>query len=403
MTSPLRNGSSRPGEGQTPGNMRVVYVANVDLPNRYAHAVQVMKNAQAWSKACQEFELLTNVGVRNWRGLDLQLIAEIYGLSHPFPIVAYPFQRMEQGRFHLAKTLFYRLAARRCKRRRADLVYTRTYLLPMFTLALGIPTIVETHSPPERVQDKMLLYGLLGHPDLLALVTITDALARRYREFGLPEDKILVLPDGVDLDSFEDPLQREEARSKLGLPKGRFMTVYVGHLYEDRGINEIMRAASLLPEVTFILVGGHDEDIMRWRSRARELGLDNLSLVGFVPNRLVPKYLWAADILLMPYSAKCTTAEWMSPLKLFEYMASGRTIVASDLPSLKTVLSHGGNAWLCQADEPEALARSILYLRDRPDLSAALAKQALADARQYGWDGRVNKIMRFIEAKRRPS
>lgn len=376
--------------------MRVVYVANVDLPNRYAHAVQVMKNAQAWAKVCQDFELLTNVGLRNWRALDPRSTAEIYGLSHLFPIVAYPLQRMEQSRFHLAKTLFYRLAARRCRRRRADLVYTRTYLLPMFTLPLGIPTVVETHSPPERTRDKMLLYGLLGHPDLLALVTISEALAHRYEKFGLPADKILVVPDGVDLDPFEDPMEREEARSELGLSRGRFMAVYVGHLYDDRGINEIMYAASLLPEVTFILAGGHDEDIVRWRSRARELGLANLSLVGFVPNRLVPKYLWAADVLLMPYSAKCPTAEWMSPLKLFEYMASGRPIVASDLPSLRTVLRHGENSWLCPADDGEALARSILHLKDRPELSGALATQALADVRGYAWDKRVHRILDFV-------
>ncbi len=380
--------------------MRAIYVANVDLPNRYAHAVQVMKNAQAWSKVCQDFELLTNVRVRNWRGLDLPAIAETYGLSHPFPIVTYPFQSMERSRFHLARTLFYRLAARRCKRRRADLVYTRTYLLPMFTLPLGIPTIVETHSPPERAKDKMLLYGLLGHPRLLALVTISDALACRYRKFGLPEDKILVLPDGVDLDAFEDPLEKDAARWELGLPDGRYTAVYVGHLYEDRGIEEIMRAATLLPEVTFVLVGGHDEDVSRWSSMARGLGLDNLWLLGFVPNRLVPKYLWAADILLMPYSARCKTAEWMSPLKLFEYMASGRAIVASDLPSLRGILSHGSNAWLCQADDAEALARSIAYLRDRPDLATALGRQAQRDARQYGWDGRVRKILGFVEKRR---
>jgi glycosyltransferase involved in cell wall biosynthesis len=379
--------------------MRVIYVANVDLPNRYAHALQVMKNAQAWSKACEDFEFVTNLSLRRWRKIDAVQIAELYGLSRTFRIVAYPFQRLEQSRFDRARRLYYRLAARRCRRRRADLVYTRTYLLPMYTLRFGIPTIVETHSPPEETRDKDLLYRQLRHPALLALVTISDALACRYRDFGIPGEKILVAPDGVDLDSFRAPLERDAARSQLGLPAGRFLAVYVGHLYEDRGIVDIIRAASLLPEVAFVLVGGHEKDITRWRSAIRVMALENVSLVGFVPNRLVPKYLWAADLLLMPYSSKCRTAEWMSPLKLFEYMASGRPILASDIPSLRTVLSHGRNAWLCQADDGEALARSILHVMGRPDLSEALARQALKDAQGYGWDGRVQRILEFAKGR----
>ncbi len=374
-------------------------MANVDLPNRYAHALQVMKNAQAWCKACDDFELVTNVSLGRWQKIRPAEIAGLYGLSHTFRIVAYPFQRLEQSRFDQARRLYYRLAARRCRRRRADLVYTRTYLLPLYTLRLGIPTIVETHSPPEKTRDKEILYRQLCHPALLALVTISDALACRYRDFGMPAEKILVVPDGVDLDSFRAPLARDAARSQLGLPAGRFVAVYVGHLYEDRGIVDIMRAASLLPEVAFVLVGGHEKDITRWRSTVRGMALENVSLAGFVPNRLVPNYLWAADILLMPYSSKCQTAEWMSPLKLFEYMASGRPIVASDIPSLRTVLSHGGNAWLCQADDGEALARSILHLKGRPDLSEALARQALKDAQGYGWDGRVQRILEFAKGR----
>ncbi len=379
--------------------MRTAYIATVNLPSRYASAMQVMKNAQAWAKASDDFELITNTSLTGWRKLDPQALADTYGLIHNFRIVSYPLYRLYRSRWYLLRSLFYRLAARRCRARGVNLVFTRTYLLPQFTLAYGIPTIVETHSPPENTHDKMALYSQMTHPALVALVTISEPLAERYRAFGLPPEKILVLPDGVDLERFGNALDKATARSELGISIDEPLAVYVGHLYEDRGIQDILAAANRLSNVRFLLVGGHDADLAAWRSRAGEMKLANVSFAGFVNNSQVPKYLWAADILLMPYSTRCYTAEWMSPLKLFEYMAAERPIVASDLPSLRAVLSHGHNAWLYPPDSGEALADAISQLLDSPELCGRLANQAARDVQRYSWDERVSKVLDFVRQR----
>lgn len=376
--------------------MRVAYVAVVDLPNRYAHAIQVVKNAQAWAKASDEFEFITNVSPKNWRGVRFQRLADFYGLTHPFPIVTYPFGGLLHHPWSPLRGLFfYPLAARRCQKQGVDLVYTRTYLLPKFTVPKGILTIAETHSPPENTYDKRTLYAQTTHPEFLALVTISEPLAERYRAFGIPAEKIIALPDGVDLERFENPLDKATARTKLNLAIDDPLAVYVGHLYRDRGVEDILTAAQELPDVRFLLVGGHGRHLAKWRLRAHSLRLSNLSFTGFVSNHQVPTYLWAADVLLMPYSAACYTAEWMSPLKLFEYMAAGRPIVASALPALKTVLTHDQNAWLCAPDDGEALAEAVSLLARSPALGQRLAHQALQDAEQYSWDNRVAKILDF--------
>lgn len=376
--------------------MKTAYISLLDLGSRMAHAMQVMKNAQAWAKASDDFEFLTSLSLTSYLGLDWVRIKELYGLSHDFNIKTWPLQdRWRRFRLPGLEKLYQRLAAKRCAQRGVELVYTRTYLTPCYTLPLGLPTVVETHSPPDNDPSRRALYNMLDHPKLLALVTISRELARRYMDFGMPPDKILVAPDGVDLDAFSQPLGRQAARAALGLPLDKPIAAYVGHLYAGRGVEHILDAAQRLPGVEFLLVGGHPEDQLRWQNVAQGMGLKNLLLAGFVPNREVPAYLWAADYLLMPYGLSCPTVDWMSPLKMFEYMAAGRAIVASDLPAVREVLTHGQNAWLCAPDSGEALADALSRLVENQELCAELGGNALKDVADFSWDNRIKQIMDF--------
>jgi glycosyltransferase involved in cell wall biosynthesis len=380
--------------------MRTAYISLVDIGSRMAHAMQVMKNAQAWSKASDDFEFLTSLSLKNYLGMNWEEMRQLYGLSQNFPIKTWPLHdRWRRFRLPGFESLYQRLAADRCAQRKVDLVYTRTYLTPQFTLARRIPTVVETHAPPDDNPEKQALYRMLDHPKLLAVVTISQELARRYEEFGLPPEKILVAPDGVDLDTFAQPLSKSEARSVLGLPKDKPIAAYVGHLYEGRGVEHIVEAALALPHVVFLLVGGHPDDLERWKKRTSDLGLKNLTFAGFVPNQMVPTYLWSADMLLMPYGHSCPTVEWMSPLKMFEYMAAGRAIVASDLPAVREVLAHGETALLCQPDNGQALSEAILQAISNPELADRLGRQALDLSASYSWDSRVHYILEFAKER----
>ncbi|MGD9123515.1 MAG: glycosyltransferase family 4 protein [Desulfarculaceae bacterium] len=380
--------------------LNVAYVSLLDLPNKNAHGIQVMKNAQAWAKACQDFEFVTKLGFRNWLGFKHEEINELYGFKHPFAIKGYPLpDRFWRFSFPFMERLFHRLAVARCRQRRVEMIFTRTYLTPRYSLARGIPTVVETHAPPENRPDKLALYEQARNPLLLALVTISPELASMYRDFGLPQEKILVEPDGVDLDAFTPALDKAEARRSLNLRDDARLAVYVGHLYAGRGVEHILAAAAKLPEVDFLLVGGHDQDLQRWRAHTEAQGLKNVIFTGFVPNRLVPCYLWSADVLLMPYGKACPTADWMSPLKMFEYMAAQRPIIATDLPALSRILKHGQNAWLCPPDEPQGLTKAIDELLQQPEMAEQLGSAARDQVQQYSWDARVGRIFAFAQER----
>lgn len=375
----------------------VVYVANTDIPSRMANSIQTMKNADAWASISRDFALLTCTSLAKHRRLDADALRDFYGLSNRFDIRTYPLHGLLSSSWRPLRELFFRCAVRWIETRRPDFVFTRSYLLPPLLPASAPPTVVESHGPPDDNPDKQSLYRAVRDGKVAALLTISEPLKRRYVEAGLPEERIIVLPDGFDARQFEKPLSRQEAADRLGLPRDRLVAGYVGHLYDHRGVEDILQAATRLPEVLFLFVGGHDADVARRKAEADSLGLKNVRFEGFVPNARVPDYLWASDVLLMPYSRDCPTVDWMSPLKLFEYMGAGRAIVCSDLPALRSVVSHGETALLAEPDSPSGLHTQLRLLVGDSALRERLGAAAKAAAGQYSWEQRVRRLTQRLQ------
>ena len=177
---------------------------------------------------------------------------------------------------------------------------------------------------------------------------------------------------------------------------------YVGHLYPGRGVELIVELAGRMPDLHFHLVGGAESDLERWR----ELGVpDNCTLHGFVPPRDLAKFYESFDVLLMPYqrkvgvrSGRSDTAAWMSPMKMFEYLAAGRALVSSDLPVLREVLREGENALLVAPDQVEQWETALRRLQKDPSLRQRLAATGLEDfERNYRWSARASRVLQGIK------
>jgi glycosyltransferase involved in cell wall biosynthesis len=120
-----------------------------------------------------------------------------------------------------------------------------------------------------------------------------------------------------------------------------------------------------------------------------------------VPAPQVRDYQVAADVLLAPYGQELTWAGYTSPLKIFEYLAAGRPIVASHLPVLSEVLSHGVDAWLVELASADALAAGVRRVLSTPRLAADLARGAREAAPAHTWEARAGAILaRFAEGDR---
>ena len=98
----------------------------------------------------------------------------------------------------------------------------------------------------------------------------------------------------------------------------------------------------------------------------------------------------------MPYQADLQHAASISPIKLFEAMAAGRVVLASDLPPIREVIRHGGNGLLVPADDPAAWIAAVQRVRAEPEAALAMAESARRDARDYSWQSRARKLLAII-------
>jgi glycosyltransferase involved in cell wall biosynthesis len=279
--------------------------------------------------------------------------------------------------------------------------YTRGQDLtaPLVALWRGAWGLVEAHGRPATPRQRLMLNWIARHPRG-RLIVISEPLQAIYQhEFGLAST---VAPDGVDLSRFDPTLTAENARQRLGLEQGPWV-VYVGGLYEGRGLETLFEAVATLP-VKLLIVGGRDEaEVAAWQARAKSKGAESVRFVGYQSPALTPFYLAAADILAMPYGARTLTPSgedttaWMSPLKLFEYMAAGRPIVASDLSALRRVLKHEENALLTPPDDVIGLREAVRRLIVDPQLGNHLAQTARTEAQTHTWVERAKMILELCK------
>ena len=232
------------------------------------------------------------------------------------------------------------------------------------------------------------------------IITISANLKEIFLRQGFRENKILVAPDAVDLSIFDLRLSTREARQKLGLPPEGKIIIYTGKLKTmdmDKGVGDILAALAKLPaDVLFLAIGGSEEDIAFYQKQAQELKVaGKVKFITHVSQNKLAIYQKAADILLMPFPFSKHYAYFMSPLKMFEYMASQRPIIASDLPSIREVLNKE-NCVFCQPDNPADLAGKISLLLKDETLARKVARGAYQDVDKYDWQQRVENILKFI-------
>lgn len=321
---------------------------------------------------------------------------EFYSVPNNFNIewmpFYYPFPRLRKIAHSLVTKIYANL-------NNIDFVYTRSEWVAALLAKQGIPTILELHQHIKSLGISLAAKVAKENSNLLAVVCISKALAEAVVDWGFPEDKVFVASDGVDLERFTPNIDIIEAKKLLGISPDTQVLGYVGHLYKGRGIDTIIEVAKLRPETYFLIVGGREKEITYWKNLLISNELNNVNIVGNKPNQELPNYLYASDILLMPYTKKTPTYETMSPMKMFEYMAARRPIIASDFPVIREVLSDRENAILVRPANVEDIINAIDLLSDDKKLRERIASNAYNDVLNYTWHERVKKIFSFLDER----
>jgi glycosyltransferase involved in cell wall biosynthesis len=215
-----------------------------------------------------------------------------------------------------------------------------------------------------------------------AFVSTTAGIRDSFAEAFGARTGARVVPNGCDV-----PPGRSPAPAGDGPPR----VLYAGQLYPWKGVDVLLEAVSRVPEARLVVVGGlaGEPDLHRLQALAERLALgDRVEFKGTVPPAEVARELARAAVVAVPFLHTAMTERHTSPLKAFEAMAAGRTVVASDLPSTREVLRHGETAWLVPPGDPAGLADGLRRLLTDRALAERLAEAAFAEAPRYSWDAR---------------
>jgi glycosyltransferase involved in cell wall biosynthesis len=283
------------------------------------------------------------------------------------------------------------------KRIAPDIVYGRYLQGCYFCSLMKLPIIYEAHMLPTNLRylDACMHSSLIQSPNLKRLVLISNTLKHDYREKYHIEDSLAM----VAHDAADEP--RMHGYIDVANPH-RLQVGYIGNLYPGKGMEIIVEIARACSWADFHIVGGLETERRYWETQTA--GLDNVIYYGFIPHVETDRYRLSSDILIAPYLHEVfvygnqkEVSRWMSPLKIFEYMAAGKPILTSNLPVLQEILVDGDTALLCDPNNVQSWIEALSNLRSNAELRKSLGRQARAEFEAfYTWQARANCVLKDL-------
>ena len=404
----------QPADPDASRTIELHYFSNERIPGSSACALQQVQMCAAFAQAGAAVRLIRPY----YFGLaDVESVYRFYGVNAEFRITTLPtllsLSRPLQpssrrlpfigGASMQAMVGLYAMRTFTAAQAQPRVVYCRnvnaaaviTMLARTVLRQAGLRIFYEVHSLDQ--QPRRWFEYVLRHAD--GLICITSALAGAVAAAAaVSAERILLAPDAAWPLSARSPLSSAEARRTLGLADLQGpMVVYTGSFKTGKGVEILLQAAGLLPpDVHIFFVGGEADQVQAMRERSRGQSGAVLHWIGFVPPQDARLYHRAADLCVLPNTAEGAWHAYTSPLKMFEYMAAARPIVASDLAVLREVLVHDRNAWLVPPANSAALANAITRILRDGSLAQRLARQAAIDASGHTWPDRAKRIIQFI-------
>jgi glycosyltransferase involved in cell wall biosynthesis len=403
--------------------MRLLYFSNERIPGSSACSIQQMNMCEAFAKLGLNVILIRPFYFELAR-YNEEAIRDFYDIEERLPIKTLPtllsLSKPVKGRGLQRKNLipfiggtsmlfatwyycFWQLLSGQFATR--TIIYSRNVNATMVLLYLRrrwfpqkpVNIFFEIHSLDQQ-RPKKFFRQILKECD--GLISITSSLKSAIIDkYGITEDTIFVAPDGVKGKRLTEPsFSQKDARFLLNIPSHYAKIIlYTGQILPGKGVEVFIEAASKFDEdVLFLIVGGTEEQIVHLRKTTAADRLRNVQFKGFFPPRSIPMCQAAADILVLPNTSNSMISNFTSPLKLFEYMTTGKPIVSSDLPAIKEILTDGENAVLVKAGNAKALASGIRRLLMDETLAEKISLQAQIDVHQFTWERRAQNILTFL-------
>ena len=383
--------------------MKLIYIFNAEIKSEKASVVQAVCMCDAFASRGIDVELVVPVSkIKNNFSYDY--------LTNRFGINA----RMELS-FYKKIQFFNRLGIigsyfgikKYLIGRKADIYFTRCPMIFAILVKKKLPVIFESHN--SKLHNTIKIFDIYWGKKVvrasqsnycLVYIAISQNLSKFWSNKGVPTSKILSLHDGFNYQLFKSNINKIQARFKLNLPKNKKIIMYSGSLYPDREIENIISLAKHFSDIFFLIIGGPQENANQYQLLAKEEQVINIQFIGPIRHSQIPLYLYASDVLLALWSNKVPTINFCSPLKIFEYMAAGRVIVAHGFPTIREVIRHKQNGLLVEPDNFKDLVEKVKMALSPGNRD--MEKQTRLEAfSKYTWDKRVNRILETLNYSKR--
>ena len=364
--------------------MKIIYIANFRFPTGKAHGIQIAKMCEAFARAGADLELVVPKKGKNEDPFAF------YGIERNFSIkkVWSPSIGVSSHTGFLLSSVIFGLASFFYLLFKKDkgVIYSMD-LDPISFVAIPFlrrPYFFDLHGPK-----KNNIFNCFLFKKIQGIITINEAVKQNLENtFCFLKNKIIVCPNGVDMGK-NLIYDKKGAREKLGLDANKKIAVYTGSLQDWKGIETIIDSAKELKDILFYFVGG---------SKKVDLP-ENIRFMGWRDFKEMPLWRVSADVLLVTGTKKNEYSYLhTSPMKLFEYMASKRPIVASRTPAIEQIVSDK-EVFFHEPDDSSDLAKQIKLVFENEQLAEEKSGLAYEKSKAYSWDNRAQKILYFMDSK----
>lgn len=371
--------------------IKIIYPVPEPFPDNRARFIQIINTCYALAKVGCEVFLITSIK----KGYSLKDIFAFYGLDEidNLKMIPFPSRQISFGKIKITINTFFHLyllkTIKKINKSEKTLIFLRHLKLADFLIRFRklhkLPIVFEVHEIFHLTTIKKRgIEAIKNREEKVysqsdCLVCISNVLKRYIVENLKINTKIFVIPDAVRKDWFNINVTSPEH------------IIYCGSLYSWKGVDTLIKAMQYLPKEKLMILGS-GKNLEKLKELSETIGVsERIIFAGSVNHFQVPKYLAKAKIAVLP-NINAKTSLFSSPLKLFEYMAAGLPIVASDLPVFREILAEGKNAIFFEPDNPLSLANAIKQFLISDELSKTVSKNNKELAQQYTYEKRAEKI-----------
>ena len=356
--------------------MKIYYIADTSLENKSAYSQHVIKMCDGFGQHGCSVDLILP---QKENIISFNYLKKKFLLKSKIPFKFNGILKKKISHF-FDRFLFGYKAAKSLRKENNSLILTRSISSSVFLTIFKKEHFLEIHNE-QRSFSKFLMINLnfINSIYVKRIIFISKALSKLY---NLEKKKFIILHDATDPKNF----------FKIKKIKKIKKVTYIGSFLRGRGIELILKLSKKFNKIQFNLYGNENKET--------KTNQKNLKIFNHIEYFRVPKILHNSDVLLMPYSRNVAiraknvnTANYCSPLKMFDYLAAGKIIISSKLDGISEILEHKKNAILVKDFNYYSWEKTIKKLLNNSYDILRLQKNSSNMAKKYSWKNRAKKII----------